>query len=185
MKAPLWINADIVAGPGEPTTTPVDAKQFFEAIEGAKELESTTLSIGWTTGVNNTKVEGYTKDHVQFMIKAIEDNKINGTKHEITFPVRAVIAAESKDTLHQLYDSVSKKNKVTFTLWTGATDKIDSGKLQKVINSFGAEKIYADLPKDEKDKLKFETSGASTLVKFGMLNVAVFLFALFFRNGLH
>lgn len=182
MKAPLWINADILEGPGGPKSTPVDAKKFFEAVS-AKELEETTLSIGWTTG---DKVETYTKEQVDAMIKVIVDNKIHESKHPITFPVRAAHAAESKDTLKQLYDEVSKKNKqVTFTLWTTENDTINKDNLQKFINSFGAEKIYADLPKDVKDNYKWDTSGASSIVKFGIFNVAAILIALFFRNAFH
>lgn len=183
MKAPLWINSDILAGPYESKTTPVDAKKFFEAVKGGKHLDHATLSIGWTTNAPKGVKGNYTQTHVDEMIKAIEDN-IKGTSHPITFPVRALFAAESKETLHKLYDHVSKEKNVTFTVWSGAQDEVDSDKLQDFISSFGVEKVYVDVPKDLKDKLKL-SSGASSIAAFGVFNVVAMVVALFLRNGLH
>lgn len=185
MKADLWINADIIAGPGKKAGGgEVNAKEFFDAIKASKDVANKTLSIGWTTELGKDKVS-YEKDHIDAMIKAIEDSKIP-VGHTFTFPVRAAIAAESKETLHNLYDAVSKDRKVTFTVWSGEkdTDKVDVEKLQEFINSFGVDKVYVDVPEDLGSKINL-TGGASATVKFSLFNLAAIVIAMFFRNGLH
>lgn len=183
MKADLWINADIIAGPGKKAG--VNAKEFFDAIHATPELVNKTLSIGWTTELDKDKKVSYEKDHIDAMTKAIEDSKIP-VGYPITFPVRAAVAAESKETLHNLFDAVSKDRKVTLTIWSGSddTDKVDTDKLQDVINSFGVNKVYVDVPADLEKKINLN-GGASGTVKFGLFNLAAIVIAMFFRNGLH
>lgn len=157
----LWINADIIAGPGRGIKAkPVDASSFFDAIKSIKELKNVTLSIGWTTSVN--RIPGlpqwiiktrYNQNHIDAMIKAIQENHINGFNYPITFPIRAIIAADSKDVLHYLFDKVSKQNNVTFTIWSAINDKVNVSKLQDLIQSFGTDKVYVDVPKTLKDQL--------------------------------
>lgn len=127
--------------------------------------------------------KGYTKAHIDAMIKTLTDNKVDAG-YPITFPVRAALAAESKDTLRSLYDEVSKTYQVTFTIWSGdkETEKVNNEKLQEFIDTFGLNKVYVDVPEDLMKKLN---SGASTVVKFGLVNLAAIAFAMFFRNGLH
>lgn len=150
-------------------------------------MDAVTLSIGWTTlTVKDTK-GNYSQSHVDAMIKVIDENVKDG-KYPITFPVRAVFAAESKDTLHKLYDHVSKTNKnVTFTVWSHIDDKdqVDQSKLQDFISSFGVDKVYVDVPNELKEKLKLEPSGASSIAQFGLFNVVALIIALVLRNGLH
>lgn len=44
---PVFINADILSGPVNATSTPVNAKNF---LQGASEIiPECTLSVGWTT----------------------------------------------------------------------------------------------------------------------------------------
>lgn len=47
MTFPVWLNADILRGPVDADTEPVDAKQFLSL--ASKTLPESTLSIGWTT----------------------------------------------------------------------------------------------------------------------------------------
>lgn len=47
LKGPVWINADILPGPGG-TNTPLDAQAFLQAV--AMKAEQDVLSLGWTTG---------------------------------------------------------------------------------------------------------------------------------------
>lgn len=122
------------------------------------------------------------------MIKSIEKNKNSTAAHPITFPVRAGIAAQSESSLQHLYDTVSKTNKVTFTIWSGNDDSVDVKQLQALILSFGVDKVYVDVPKTLKEKLNLhENSGssASSLVHFGILNVITFAVVVFLRNGLN
>ena len=45
-KAPIWLNADILLGPGGKPSR-FDAKQFIET--AIKKMPNATLSLGWTT----------------------------------------------------------------------------------------------------------------------------------------
>lgn len=47
LKGPVWINADILPGPGG-MATPLDAQGFLQAV--AMKAEGDVLSLGWTTG---------------------------------------------------------------------------------------------------------------------------------------
>lgn len=137
------MNADILDGPGG-TATPVDARRFIIA---ANKLEKVTLSIGWTTGWHSGSSASYTPDHTNAMIKAIEENDVNGSGHPITFPIRAIFAAKSDDTLRHLYEHVSKNNdETTFTIWTGAGDSVNAKELETFVKSFGVDKVYLDVP---------------------------------------
>lgn len=188
----VWINADIVAGPGVPTSKPLEAKKFFDEINASGYLKKATLSVGWTTG-NDAENKIYTKTQVDEMLNAIKANV--ATTHNITFPVRAIIAVESKDVLTDLVKEMEKaKYSVTFTLWNGKDkegkqESPDIKKLQDFVNLFGVKKVYVDLPEELKKQLKLKestgsASGASNLIHYGLLNMAALVFALFFRNGL-
>lgn len=70
MEYPVWINADILAGPVNNTaTTPVDPTEFFRI---AQTLPNAVLSIGWTTlwSANHT-VGDYSATQVNEMIDTI------------------------------------------------------------------------------------------------------------------
>lgn len=73
MNYPVWINADIIAGPLNSTeSTPVNATRF---LNGCKLLTSSTLSIGWTTRWGSDFDEGsYNDTQIDNMIDAIEVN---------------------------------------------------------------------------------------------------------------
>lgn len=71
MNYPVWINADIIAGPvNNVNTLAVDPVEFFN---GVKQLPSAVLSIGWTTLWGPDFTEGnYTSQQVQRMVDAIK-----------------------------------------------------------------------------------------------------------------
>lgn len=71
MNYPVWINADIIAGPvNNINTVPVDPVRFFN---GVKQLPSAVLSIGWTTLWGSDYTEGsYTSEQVLRMVNAIK-----------------------------------------------------------------------------------------------------------------
>lgn len=181
----VWINADIFKGPGGEKVVPVDANRFFGALKKAEHLSSATLSLGWTTSYGDDLK--YTKKHVDEMVKFLENQKIQTTKHFITFPVRAVYAIESKDILQDLLMRVSANNtnKVTLTLWTGTDDKLDMNKLKEFIATFTVHSVYVDLPSDIKNQLNLDepSPGASTIAKFSLINLVTLIFAVFIRNG--
>lgn len=177
MTYPVWINADIIAGPVDSEVIPVNADEFLSK---CKILPNATLSIGWTTKWGPTYETGeYTDKHINDMIEAIERNQINETTHNITFPVRAGIAAKSGQTLKKLMDHVSKTNTATLTVWSSPSDAVNVTELRDVIKSFGVERVYVDVPDDLYKELNL--SAASSISHFALINL-IALLVLFFVN---
>ena len=57
------LNADILPGPVESTTKPVDADIFLELC--SRQFPSSTLSVGWTTRYGGLIFNGsYSEEHV-------------------------------------------------------------------------------------------------------------------------
>lgn len=75
MTQPVWLNADIIRGPvNQSTTVPVDPERFFA---GAAKFESAVLSIGWTTRWGADYTEGaYTDQQIDEMLLAIKASTI-------------------------------------------------------------------------------------------------------------
>jgi len=124
----VWINADILAGPGgsegEDLQPKFDAVEFMELLT-AETFPHTTLSIGWTTSLNDISAP-YTLDMIDEMITLLRryPNK------NITFPIRATSFRTSWEALSRLYDNDLDKNKKwTLTLWWSLTS--DQHKLTK------------------------------------------------------
>lgn len=84
---PLWLNADILAGPVAPTTKPLDPEKFIKL---AAKHPRAVLSIGWTTqyGGNITAGE-YTREQIGTMLRMINTHRVNQT---VTFPVSFTVA---------------------------------------------------------------------------------------------
>lgn len=110
----VWVNADILPGPGEDQdndeaqlklTPKFNAAQFLRAV--ATELPGTTLSIGWTTALFDTRAK-YTSEMVQEMMVVLKPYK----HLNVTFPIRATSFRNSWDVLQPLYT-----NGWTVTLW--------------------------------------------------------------------
>lgn len=183
MNYPVWINADIVAGPlNNVLTTPVDPVRF---LAGAKQLPNAVLSIGWTTlwGPAFT-VGSYDQTQVMQMVDAIKSNGIAESGHEITFPVRAGIAAQSHDQLHELAAAINETNKVTFTIWSSANDMVNIDLLRKFIFSFGLDRIYVDVPDEVSSRLDLGNApgGAASLFRVGIVTVLMVCTSILFSN---
>lgn len=183
MNYPVWINADIVAGPLDNVlTTPVDPIRF---LAGAKQLPNAVLSIGWTTRWGPEFTVGtYTQAQVTAMVNAIKSNGIAESGHEITFPVRAGIAAQSHDQLHELAAAINATNKVTFTIWSSANDMVNIDALRKFIFSFGLDKIYVDVPEEVSSRLDLGNApgGAASLFRVGIITALMVCLSILFSN---
>lgn len=180
---PFWLNADIINGPlNNNETTPLDPNQF---LDGCKKLHNSILSIGWTTRWGSNFTAGnYTRQQVNEMALALERNQINST-HAITFPVRAGIAAQSIDNLHELVSTVNKTNQnVTITIWSSPNDTVNIDSLRKLIFSFGLDRVYLDVPEEVSSQLHLQNAPgcASSLIQFGVINFTIFLLSLYFSN---
>ncbi|XP_011180365.1 protein FAM151B isoform X2 [Zeugodacus cucurbitae] len=181
MSHPVWLNADIIRGPVNQTSTiPVDPARFFA---GAAKFETSVLSIGWTTRWGANYTDGaYTEQEIDEMLHAIKNNNVTAKQHPITFPVRAGIAANSLEQLHALVAAVNETNESSLTIWSSANDFVDVQKLRKLIFSFGFERVYLDVPEELSEQLDLyrpETDNAAgslpSLLSFSVVSACLYL----------
>lgn len=178
IRYPVWINADIIPGPVDSEVIPVNPDEFLSK---CKQLSNATLSIGWTTEWNSkSEIGEYTEKQIDEMIDAIERNQLNGTKHAITFPVRAGIAAQSQKSLEKLMNHTRNTNNATLTIWSSETDAVNATNLQNLILSFGVDRVYLDVPQKLASELNLSSTAAS-LIHFGIANLVILLVS-FYMN---
>ncbi|KAM8885503.1 protein FAM151B isoform 2-T6 [Spinachia spinachia] len=85
---PVWINADILSGPGG-LATPLEPLAFLSSV--SRLPSHIVLSLGWTTGwTAGPDNAGYSWD----MVRSMEEI-CRALKHAVTFPVRAALLAPS------------------------------------------------------------------------------------------
>ncbi|XP_076173961.1 protein FAM151B isoform X2 [Ptiloglossa arizonensis] len=153
---PVFLNADILPGPVNATTVPVDAKSF---LSGAKAFPNYTLSVGWTTryGVEANVTEGrYTAEQIDKMIDTLAEQNLT---QPITYPVRAGPAANDIEAIESLTKRSPAVNDATLTVWSAEGDKVDAERLSALVERVGVDKVYLDVPDDLAKRLRF--SGAS------------------------
>lgn len=136
LSCPVWINADILSGPGG-RATPLEPQDFLSAV---KILPThTVLSLGWTTGwTAGTENTGYTWDMVHVM-----EEICRNLKNPVTFPVRAALLAQSFSQLSWL---LQQSDRYTLTVWTGQNDMVTPLDFVRYKEEFGMSRIYYDLP---------------------------------------
>lgn len=148
MSYPVWINADIISGPVNASTIPVNPERF---LKNAKNFSKSILSIGWTTNYGPDFAPAiYTEEQIQEMLDTI---KQNGVSQTITFPVRAGIAAESDLEMKKLLKGVPNS---TLTIWSSVGDAVNVEKLRNLIRNAGLDKVYIDVPEDLRNKLHLD-----------------------------
>ncbi|CAK9821087.1 Protein FAM151B [Anthophora plagiata] len=155
IQLPVFLNADIIKGPVEAVTTPVDAKEFLSI---AKTYPNCTLSVGWTTryGVQDNVTEGaYTETQIKEMLEKLKDQSIT---QPITYPVRAGLAANNITVIKSL---ITNTENVTLTVWSSKDDKVNAEQLSTLIKDVGVKKVYLDVPEELMKKL--DISGASSV----------------------
>ncbi|KAL7495921.1 hypothetical protein ACHAWT_006728 [Skeletonema menzelii] len=120
----VWINADILAGPGggegEDMRPKFDAVEFMDLLTAQSSMmKSTTLSIGWTTSLTDMHAP-YTLDMINEMLTLLRPYP----ERNITFPIRSTSFRHSWAALRNLYDNdVDKQKKWTLTLWWSLTSE--------------------------------------------------------------
>ncbi|XP_057371637.1 uncharacterized protein LOC130692528 isoform X1 [Daphnia carinata] len=145
---PLWLNADILPGPVNASTKPVEALRFLSL---AKDyFPDAVLSVGWTTRFGPQMAwplqiinEGsYTLEHVAQMRDALKAAQI---RQPVTFPVRAglLTSSESQKNILWLLEEIEGS---TLTIWSSQYDTVDVPALMKLVNHIGKENIYVDVP---------------------------------------
>ncbi|KAM4745041.1 protein FAM151B [Anableps anableps] len=140
---PVWINADILSGPGG-KTRPVNSQAFLSVVSvlPAQIVLSLGWTTGWTAGRNNP---GYSWDMVHVM-----EEKCRDLKHPVTFPVRAALLAQSFSQLSWL---LQQSDRYTLTVWTGQYDEFALQDLELYRKDFDVSRIYYDLPNSLKAEL--------------------------------
>ncbi|CAJ1068624.1 protein FAM151B isoform X1 [Xyrichtys novacula] len=143
LNRPVWINADILPGPGG-KATPLDAQSFLSAVSTLPA--HTVLSLGWTTGwTAGTENPGYSWD----MVHAMEEI-CRTLKHPVTFPVRAALMAQSAPQLTWL---LQQSDRYSLTVWTSLTDDFRVQDLLMYRKQFDVSRIYFDLSESERTQL--------------------------------
>lgn len=143
-RYPIWLNADILSGPINATTVPVDAAQF---LSGASEFNNTVLSIGWTTNFGTNLTGSYTSDQINSMTTVIAQNNVT---QNITFPVRAGLAAESLSQITRLLANVTDS---TLTIWSSEGDNVNVTNLRNLIGQVGVTRVFIDVPESLRSQL--------------------------------
>uniref|UniRef100_V5I8P8 Menorin-like domain-containing protein n=1 Tax=Anoplophora glabripennis TaxID=217634 RepID=V5I8P8_ANOGL len=175
-RYPIWLNADILEGPINATTVPVNADQF---LQGASEFNNTVLSIGWTTNFGANMTGNYTTAQISSMTTVIRQNNVT---QNITFPVRAGLAAESLSVMSALITNVTGS---TLTLWSSEGDNVNVTNLRNLIAQIGVGRVFIDIPDDLRNQLSLDNlpstpvapGGASSLMPKLVVSVLVALLA--------
>ncbi|CAG4999250.1 unnamed protein product [Parnassius apollo] len=147
---PLWLNADILPGPVNATSIPVDPLKFIAL--GAKHPRA-VLSLGWTTNYGgNITLGEYSREQIGTMLRLVNE-RVNQT---VTFPVRAGLASNSQPVLLDLLRETASLNS-TITVWSSEGDAVEVDRLRALILTVGLEKTYLDIPHDLAAKLHLPT----------------------------
>uniref|UniRef100_UPI0037E76E43 protein FAM151B isoform X1 n=2 Tax=Semicossyphus pulcher TaxID=241346 RepID=UPI0037E76E43 len=140
---PVWINADILPGPGG-RATPLDPQGFLSAVRTLPA--DMVLSLSWTTGWSaRTENPGYSWDMVHMM-----EDICRTLKHPVTFPVRAALMAQS---VSQLTWLLQQSDRYSLTVWTGQTDTFTLQDLLLYRKQFDIIRVYFDLPESQRTQL--------------------------------
>ncbi|XP_039285236.1 protein FAM151B isoform X2 [Nilaparvata lugens] len=150
---PVWINADVLPGPGNSPVVPVDADYFVRTV--VKKFPSAMLSVGWTTFINN-QIEPYTHHDIGNMTDVLSRNSVI---QPVTFPVRAALAAKSGALLTNLVRSSIPGTSLTIYN-SNSSDKVDMAALRDLIHDLGKDKVYLDLSPEMMNELNQKGTGS-------------------------
>jgi len=139
--APILLNADILQGPNNNVTKPVDANDFIKYFT---PIKNAILSPGWTTGFTNES-SGYTWEHVHKM-----SSLMRTTEQFVTFPIRASLASLSEEQLIWLIKQDMER--YSLTVWTTKSDTY-SVKSLSFLRKY-KKNVFYDLPENEIEELK-------------------------------
>uniref|UniRef100_A0A3P8ZNB1 Menorin-like domain-containing protein n=1 Tax=Esox lucius TaxID=8010 RepID=A0A3P8ZNB1_ESOLU len=145
LRGPVWINADILPGPGG-KATPLDPKDFVEAAVTPGSYGD-VLSLGWTTGwVAGTENPGYSWEMVREMEAVCWP-----LTQSVTFPVRAALMSQSFPQLQWL---LQQSDRYSLTVWTGQTDALAVEDLLPYRKDIDKTRIYYDLLDAQRAQLR-------------------------------
>ncbi|XP_034038584.1 protein FAM151A [Thalassophryne amazonica] len=135
INRPLWLNADIVRGPGAKLLQPVNGTRFLQLIQ--ETFPDVTLSPGWKViYLPPPLTETYTRSMVVDMYDMIKD-----VRQRVTFPVHALLVRSSWQHLSWL---LSQSPRFSLTLWQGSVHPSISDLLFVRDNTHPA-RVYYDI----------------------------------------
>ncbi|KAG7481281.1 hypothetical protein MATL_G00065020 [Megalops atlanticus] len=137
LSGPVWINADILPGPGG-KATPLEARAFLEAVGPLHPGD--VLSLGWTTGWSpdaDNRVSGYSWEMVREM-----EEVCGALKQPVTFPVRAALLPQSFPQLQWL---LQQSERYSLTVWIGQSDRLVMEDLLVYRQKMDKSRVYYDL----------------------------------------
>jgi len=137
LKIPLWLNADILQGPGG--GNPVEGNDFLNVCK--KVFPGATLSTGWTTGPEGQ----YSKDDFDQMQNILLQHNVTSP---VTLPLRASLAVNSVEPISEFLLEMENLNPfpLSLTIWTGASDQVDRNALGRFIEIVGKDRVFLDVP---------------------------------------
>ena len=159
-KPEVWLNADILDGPGAGAGSPVEPRAFLRACRALdNRVLRWSLSLGWRTGWGVLSVEDYTHEHIDRMLALVNDPTLVSPLCSITYPIRASLARSSWAVISRLLDPASyaitdsdAPRLTSLTLWT-AMEGCPQGDLDWIVrqatSSVGAP-VYLDVDKGSK-----------------------------------
>lgn len=163
---PVWINADVLHGPGNSPVAPVDADYFVSTV--VKKFPTAMLSVGWTTFIN-AQIEPYTHYDIGNMTDVLSRNSVI---QPVTFPVRAALAAQSGQLLANLVRSSIPGTSLTIYN-SNSSDKVDMAALRSLIHDLGKDKVYLDLPPEMMDQLNQKGAGSRLSTATGLILASI------------
>uniref|UniRef100_A0A671KHC5 Protein FAM151B-like n=1 Tax=Sinocyclocheilus anshuiensis TaxID=1608454 RepID=A0A671KHC5_9TELE len=134
LQGPVWINADILPGPGG-KATPLDPHVVLQEV--AQRSENDVLSLGWTTGWDVDADNPGKKTMVHQM-----EELCRPLKQPVTFPVRAALLPVSFPQFQWL---LKQSDRYSLTVWTGKHDVLKVEDLLLYRQNFSKTRIYYDL----------------------------------------
>ncbi|XP_069483647.1 protein FAM151B isoform X2 [Ambystoma mexicanum] len=144
LKRPVWINADILPGPGG-SPKAVDAECFLSTV--VSTFPDATLSLGWTTGWHPQKNnDGYSWEMVQSM-----ESICRALCQPVTFPVRAALVHQS---WAQLLWLLQESDRYSLTVWTGKDDEYPTDDLLFIREKLNADRVYYDVLEPQTSEFK-------------------------------
>ncbi|XP_018615536.2 protein FAM151B isoform X2 [Scleropages formosus] len=135
LHGPVWINADILPGPGGGATD-LDPVSFLKAVGSG--LPGSVLSLGWTTNwERGAENPGYSWEMVREM-----EEVCRPLKQPVTFPVRAALLPQS---FLQMQWLLQQSSSYSLTVWTGQADEWKVEDLLPYRQNIDKSRIYYDL----------------------------------------
>ncbi|KAL2091970.1 hypothetical protein ACEWY4_011768 [Coilia grayii] len=144
LHGPVWINADILPGPGG-KATPLEPEGFLDAV--GVSARNAVLSLGWTTGWSSSSENpGYSWEMVRQM-----ENVCSPLVEPVTFPVRASLMSQS---FAQLQWLLQQSDRYSLTVWTSLSDTLAVEELMPYRQNVSRSRVYYDLSESQMAQLK-------------------------------